>query len=127
MRKRILVIDDNRGIRTFFIAALEDTEYQLDTAESGKKGIESHKKNKYDLIFVDIKMPGMDGIEVMRQLRKISPDVRIYIITAFHTEFVDQIQTMLKETIKFEIIRKPISADTIVAISKSVLEGPTGF
>ena len=71
MNKQILVIDDDAGIRDAFILALKNTEYIVDTAESGKEGISKEQKKKYDLIFLDLKMPGMNGIEVLREIRKV--------------------------------------------------------
>ena len=127
MNKRILIIDDSQTIRTFFTLALEDTGYEVDTAESGEKGIESHKKTKSDLIFVDLEMPDMNGIEAIRQLRKVSPDVPIYIITAFSIKFVDEIRALITEGIKIEIINKPIPSADIRDVAKIVLEGPIGL
>ena len=127
MKKRILIIDDSRTIRTFFTLALGDTGCEVYTAESGEKGIEYHKKKKSDLIFVDLEMPSMNGIEAIRQLRKVSPNVPIYIISAVSNKFADEIHALITEGIKFEIIRKPIPSSDIRDVVKSVLEGPIGL
>lgn len=127
MSKRILVIDDEEAIRKSFSLALEDTEYQLDTVESGEKGIEKAQDTKYDLIFLDLRMPGLDGVQTLRQLRKIDADVPVYIITAFHSEFVDQLKSADDDGIDFEVLKKPIGSDRIALLTKSVLEGPEGF
>jgi len=127
MSKRILVIDDEEAIRKSFSLALEDTGYQLDTVESGNRGIEKAQDTKYDLIFLDLRMPGLDGVQTLRELRKMDADVPVYIVTAFHSEFVDQLKSATDDGIDFEVLRKPIGSDRIALLTKSVLEGPEGF
>lgn len=123
MNKRILVIDDEEAIRKSFTLALQDTEYQVETAESGEKGIEKAENDKYDLIYLDLKMPGLNGIETLRELRKRDKNMPIYIVTAFYGEFLEELQKATKEGIDFEILRKPLGGDQIVSITKGILEG----
>jgi DNA-binding response OmpR family regulator len=125
--KRILVIDDEKSVRKSFILALEDTEYIVDTAESGEIGIKMILKMEYDLIYLDLKMPGLNGVETLKELRKIDEDVPVYIVTAFRKEFFEQLKGLQEEGINFEILNKPISSDEIVLVTKSVLKGPVAF
>ncbi len=124
MSKRILAIDDDEVIRKSFTLALEDTGYEVDTAESGEKGIEMQQKAGYDLIFLDLKMPGLDGVETLKGLRKIDESVPIYVITAFHKEFTDRLKALIEEGIAFDLIEKPIGRDRIVFVTRCILEGP---
>ena len=124
MHKRILVIDAEEAIRKSFALALEDTDCWVETVESGDKGIEKVRTAKRDLIFLDLKMPGMNGVETLMEIRKIDKDVPVYIVTAFHKEFLDQLKVAEEERIRFELARKPLSADQIVLITKSILEWP---
>ena len=78
MDKHILVIDDNEVIRKSFVLALKDTKYQVDTAESGEEGVDKERSKKYDLIFLDLKMPGMSGIEALRHIRKVNQKTPVY-------------------------------------------------
>ncbi len=126
MSKNILVIDDEEDLRESFVLALKDTGYQVDTVETGEEGIEKERSKKYDLIFLDLKMPGMSGIEALREIRKVNKETPIYIITAFYKEFFDEIKTVEKEVIDFELIKKPIHSDQILLVAKSVLESPIG-
>ncbi len=107
-----------------FTLALEDTAYKVDTAESGEKGIEMQQKAGYDLIFLDLKMPGLDGVETLKELRKIDESVPIYVVTAFHKEFTDRLKALIDEGIAFDLIEKPISRDRIILVTRSILEGP---
>jgi DNA-binding response OmpR family regulator len=124
MSKRILVIDDEEAVRKSFILALEDTDYQVETVELGEKGLKKIQTTKYDLVFLDLKMPGMNGVETLRELRKIDKSVPVYIVTAFHKEFFDQLKGAADDGIGFEIAKKPLSSDRIVLITKGILEGP---
>jgi len=127
MSKRILVIDDKEAVRKSFALALEDTDYKVETVESGEKGFERAQTNKYDLVFLDLNMPGMNGVETLRELRKIDKNVPIYIVTAFHKEFFDQLRGVSEDGIGFDIAKKPLSSDRIVLITKGILEAPQSF
>ena len=95
--------------------------YHLDTAETGEIGIEKQKENGYDLIFLDMKMPGLNGAQTLREIRKIDPSVAVYIVTAFSKEFFKDLEGVKNDGIVFELIRKPIGSDEIVQITKAVL------
>lgn len=127
MSKNILVIDDDAGIRQSFALALEDTGYQVDTAERGEEGVEKERSKKYDLLFLDLKMPGMSGIDALREIRKANKKIPIYIITAFYMEFSDELMAAEKEDLHFELIKKPIRSDQILLVTKSILEGPISY
>jgi CheY-like chemotaxis protein len=121
--KRILVIDDEPSIRKSFITALEDTGYSVETAESGEVAIEKFEIQKYDLVFLDLNMPGLNGVETLRELREIDGDVPIYIVTAFHTAFTDQLKKAADDKIDFELLKKPLSSNQIVSITRGILDG----
>ncbi len=127
MPRRILVIDDETGIRKSFMLAFEDTPYEVQTAESGEKGIAMAKKSKYDLAFLDLKMPGMNGVETLRELRKMDRDVPIYIITAFHQEFFDQLKKAKEDKLDFELLQKPVDSEKLVAIVRAIFEGSARY
>jgi len=123
MSKRILVIDDDLAIRKSFALALEDADCQVDTAESGEEGVDKASNTKYDLIFLDLKMPGINGVETLIRLRDNGHTMPIYIITAFHEEFMDQLRVAADEEYEFEIMQKPIESQDLVRITKAILEG----
>lgn len=81
MSKKILTIDDEEAIRESFKSFLEDHGYQVSTAENGLIGLEVFKQEKPDLILVDLRMPTMDGLDVISNIKIISPDTPIIIVS----------------------------------------------
>ncbi|MEE8574483.1 MAG: response regulator [Thermodesulfobacteriota bacterium] len=123
MSKRVLVIDDDEAVRKSFVLSLEDVDCVVDTAESGEKGIEMEREGLYDLTYLDLKMPGLNGVETLRELRKLSKDMPIYIVTAFHKEFLNQLNAASKDGLEFEIMKKPIPPEQLESVTRSILDG----
>jgi DNA-binding response OmpR family regulator len=123
MSKQILVIDDDLAIRKSFALALEDADCQVDTVESGEAGADKASNTEYDLIFLDLKMPGINGVETLIRLRDNGHRMPVYIITAFHEEFMDQLRVAADEGYEFEVMQKPIESQDLVRITKAILEG----
>ncbi len=123
MSKRILVIDDDEFVRKAFTLALSGSAYEVDTAESGEKGIEKAGNERYALIYLDLKMPGLNGVETLRELRKRDRDIPIYIVTAFYGEFFEELQEAIKDGLDFEVLTKALGSDQITGITKGILEG----
>ncbi len=122
MSINILVIDDEEVIRKSFILALDGTGYNVETAESGERGIEKARETKFALIFLDLRMPGLDGIETLRELWQIGQTVPIYITTAFYDDFVEQLESATDDGISFYLLKKPVDGDEIRSIAKVVSE-----
>ncbi len=127
MSKRVLVIDDDAAIRKSFALALEDADCQVDTAESGEAGVDKASSTKYDLIFLDLKMPGINGVETLIRLRDDGHKTPIYIITAFHEEFMDQLRVAADAGYEFEVMQKPRMSEDLVTITKAILEGARAY
>ncbi len=123
MSKRILVIDDDSAVRKSFALTLDDAGWQVDTVESGEAGIDKLSNTEYDLIFLDLKMPGINGVETLIRLRDNGHKIPVYIITAFHEEFMDQLRVAADEGYEFEVMQKPIESQDLVRITKAILEG----
>ncbi|MBN2865007.1 MAG: response regulator [Thiotrichales bacterium] len=118
----VMTIDDERSIRDGFKLALEDFQ-ELDVleAENGLIGVELFKKHQPDLIFLDLKMPVMNGAEALKQIRALNPNVPVYIVTAFAKEFFEELQTLQNQGLEFEIAAKPISLLQIKQITQAAL------
>ena len=84
-KAKILIIDDEQGIRDFLAYELGRQGYTVLAAKDGEKGVEKLREEKFDLVISDIKMPKMDGIELLQKIRAEQPDVPVVLMTAFAT------------------------------------------
>lgn len=80
---KILVVDDEEHTRLGYAEVLRLEDYDVDVAENGAVGLEMAKKNSYDVIITDLRMPEMDGTMFIENLRKFDQDVKVVVITAF--------------------------------------------
>lgn len=85
-RPRILVVDDEQAVRDLLAKTLTMADYDVDTAPDGASAIDRLRAVEYDLLITDLKMPGMDGLSVIREARRIMPDLPVIIITGYSTE-----------------------------------------
>ena len=122
MTKQILVIDDEELIRESFDLALRGSGHSVETVSTGEEGIEKVKERIPDLIFLDMKMPGIDGVETLRQLRNINNDVPVYIVTALNTDCFQKLDGLKKEGIDFKICRKPLDSNDINSVVDAILK-----
>ena len=81
--KRVLVVDDEEDIRLLYQEELQEAGYQVAVAADGHEALRMVQQNRPDLVTIDIKMPGMDGIELLRRVREIHRDLPIIICTAY--------------------------------------------
>ena len=113
----IIVVDDDQGILESFDAMLGD-DYPLVTLDNGFDAVEYVKSHKPRLIFLDIKMPGMNGIEVLRELRRDKIDAAVVIVSAT-TRCDYQVEA---ETLGITAyLQKPFEVDDVESITKRVL------
>jgi len=85
-RPRVLVVDDEATIRDLLAKTLALAEYDVDLAPDGRTGLERLRMIPYDLLITDLKMPGVDGLAVIREARRLKADIPVIIITGFSTE-----------------------------------------
>src|SRR5215813_6680495 len=85
-RPRILVVDDEASIRDLLSKTLALAEYDVDTAPDGRSALERLRLYPYDLLIADLKMPGLDGLSLIREAKRLKPDLPVIIITGFSTE-----------------------------------------
>src|SRR5579862_4726179 len=85
-RPRVLVVDDEASIRDLLAKTLALAEYEVDVAPDGRSALERMRLYPYDLLIADLKMPGMDGLTIIREAKRYKADLPVIIITGFSTE-----------------------------------------
>lgn len=106
----ILVIDDEQGIRDLLHTFLRRSGYDVIVAENGPKGLELYRRECPDVVVLDLKMPGMDGLTVLQQVRSLNPLQPVIIVTGAGTPEVEQQVRALGVT---EYIEKEYSLDLL--------------
>lgn len=116
---KILIIDDERSIRNSLGEILTDEGYEVDVAEDGAMGCTMAEKEKYNIIFCDIKMPGMDGIEVLDKLNEMETESAVVMISG-HGDIATAVECIKKGA--FDFIPKPLDLNRILITIKNASE-----
>lgn len=120
MNTRILVVDDSSLARRTLRSIIESAGHQVEEASSGAEALEKYFLNRYDLIFLDMVMEEMPGLEVLAKLREISPEVRVIVATA---DIQSGTRDEARQLGACEIINKPFTRDRVLSALNNVLEG----
>ena len=116
---KILIIDDERSIRNSLREILTDEGYDVEVAENGQQGCEMVEKERYSVIFCDIKMPGMDGMEVLDRLVQMGIDSAVIMISG-HGDIDTAVECIKKGA--FDFIQKPLDLNRILITIKNATE-----
>ncbi|GBE04575.1 MAG TPA: response regulator [Nitrospirae bacterium] len=118
----ILVVDDVEIVFAAFRGELEKEGYEVDTALSGKKALEKVRSKKYDLIFMDLFMPGMDGVQTCRAIKQASPDSIIVSVTGqIYTGLADKELDFINAGGAVHFLYKPFLEGEILKVTRKVL------
>lgn len=119
IKEKILIIDDEPDIGWLFSKILGEEGYQVSTALSGQEGISIIKKEQPDLVFLDIRLPGIDGIETLKEIRKFNTELLVIILTAYETvkTAVDAMKLGA-----YDYLSKPVDNERIKIIIKNALK-----
>ena len=110
---KIMVVDDDPGMRLTLVGIIEDEGYEVFGAEDGYRAIELAEETSFALIFMDIRMPGLNGVETYREIKKINPRSVVVMLTGFSVE------SLVKEALKegaYAVIYKPFDIERIIDI-----------
>ena len=118
-KPRILVVDDEAAVRESLNDWLMEDDYEVGLAASGEDAVSMAQENSWDVILLDLKMPGMDGLETLKRLKKMMPEAEVLMMTAFAT--IDTAVQAMKEG-AFDYLVKPFDPDEIEMHIKKIVE-----
>lgn len=122
MEKKILIVDDEERVVESVRGVLEDEGFRVTTARSGEEALQAFQRENPDVTLLDIWMPGMDGIEVLRRLKGMDPDCQVIMISGHAT--ISTAMAAVKQG-AFDFIEKPISLDALLKSVRMAIDGPT--
>ncbi len=115
----VLVIDDKDSMRQMLSKTLESEGYQVDTVKDGEGGLEKAREKRYDLVLADLKLPKMDGLEVLSSLKELDPEVAVIMMTAYGT--IESAVKSIKEG-AFDFLTKPFDTDHLSVLIRRALD-----
>ncbi|MCW8926203.1 MAG: response regulator [Xanthomonadales bacterium] len=118
---QVLVIDDDAVVGRSFDRVLSDKGYEVSTVLSGEEAMHSIEESKYDVVFTDIKMPGMDGLEVTERIKERCPWTPVVVITGYGTEENESRAAVLGAS---GFVRKPLTPEIIESVTLKALSEP---
>lgn len=123
--KDILIVDDEKFVCMALSKELEEqTDYNVDSALSGREAIDKAKNKKYNLFFVDLSMPEMDGIETTKQLKEISPDSEYVCFTGIFNRVLNRRGAdFIEANGKTRLLYKPFREKTFLETAEQILVG----
>ena len=116
-----MVVDDDRGMLFTVTEILEDAGYEVYGAKDGYQAIDSASQETFDLVFMDIRLPGIDGIEAYRQIKSVSPGTPVIMMTGF------TIESLISQAIEegaYTVLFKPLDVVKLLSSVKEVLNAP---
>ena len=115
----VLIVDDEPSIRESLQGVLQDEGYHAAAAESGESGLDALRKKAFDVVLLDIWLPGIDGLEVLQKIRELDDAPEVIIISGHGT-----IETAVRATKlgAFDFLEKPLSIDKTLILLKNALQ-----
>lgn len=120
--RTVLVVDDEKNVRLTLRQALEDLGLTVDTADDGTDALSRLEEGNYDLMLLDLRMPGLDGLETLERTRHQAPDLPVVIVTA-HGTVKNAVQAMRRGAV--DMLLKPISLDALSELVDRVFREPS--
>src|SRR5512146_2363208 len=119
MARRILIIDDEQGIRAALGQLLEFEGYEIRAVGNAVDGIAAYQKQRPDLVFLDVKMAGIDGVEALKKIKEHDPSAVVVMISGHAT-----IQTAVEATQlgAYDILEKPLDTDRVLVLLRNAFE-----
>ncbi len=113
---RVLIVDDDNGIRFTLEGIIEDEGYWVRGAKDGYEAIELVKEIAFHWVFMDIRMPGLNGLETYLEIKKISPESNVVMMTGFSVEAL--VKEALEEGV-YAVLHKPLPVEQVLELLKT--------
>jgi len=120
-RKKVLVVDDQVGIRVLLVEVFSTEGYETYQASNGKAALQIAREKRPDLVLLDMKIPGMDGLEILKQIREFDPSIKVIMMTAYGELAMIRKATDLGALMHFT---KPFDIDELRAAVNHELQHP---
>lgn len=117
-KSRVLVVDDENAVRSSFDRVLSESGYTVNTASDGPSALSRLDAEPYDLVFVDLRMPGMDGMEVVKRIRTTQPGVQVVVVTGYGTETT---MSEARDLGVFDFVPKPLAPSDLTDLAARAL------
>ena len=109
----VLVVDDDAGMVETLADILEARRYRVGTAESGASAVQMLRDNRYDVVLMDIQMPGLNGVDALKVMRAMAPDVSVIMMTAFtRHELVEE----ARQATALAVLGKPLDIERVLRL-----------
>jgi DNA-binding response OmpR family regulator len=108
---KLLLVDDEEMMVKYLLRRLEIRGFEVTTAFSGKVAIAAVQKNDFDVVLLDLLMPEMDGIETLKQIKKLSPSTEVIMLTAYSSRKIDEESKFLGA---FDLVLKPFDLEDFI-------------
>ena len=119
---KILLIDDEQIFLVAHHEELQDAGYEIVTALTGKDAIAVAEKEKFDIVYVDLIMPDMNGVEVCKEMKKVSPDTVVGLVSGQPKEILKYWKSFLDAGGKDKILRKPLRDKELIKVTEDIIE-----
>ena len=119
MEKRVLVVDDDQVVGQSFERVLNAKGYKVDTAMSGREAFEKYAGADFDMVFMDLKMPGPDGLEIAQRIKEMNPWLPIVVVTGYGSQEQEE---KAKAIGVAEFLHKPLTPSAIEEVAARVTE-----
>lgn len=116
--KNVLIVDDEETVGIGMSEMLKDAGFDASYVTSGEKAIEAMSQKPYGLVFMDMVMPGMDGLETFRSIKRLNPEARVVLFTGYFKDADKSIYEGVREGMIDVYIRKPFFTDEIVQTAR---------
>ena len=117
-KNKVLVVDDDETVRRSYLRSLQSTSCQVAAAKDGEEALQRMEQNPYDVVLLDMRMPGQDGLAVLRTIKQKWPDSEVVIITGYPT--VDSAKQAVRLG-AFDYVAKPVGPQEVIKVTDGAI------